>query len=190
MSSEVAAREAADSSLASRLYSEEVARSAAVSAEESSRISGDASLASEINNLDGYSLDLRDDLDAEISAREAADDSLEVALSTQMSSEASARVAGDDSLDARLDALEIQDQTFHKMVIPVTTQLGYVDLAHSAIPESLVVAVGRVMAHKDVDYTVADNGSGVTRLTWIDDFASGGSEAMEYGDNVYVTYAY
>jgi hypothetical protein len=167
ISSEASSRLSGDNSLETRLSEEESARASAVSAEESSRISGDASLASELSNLDGYTLDLRDDLDAEESAR----------------------ISGDNSLDARLDALELQDQTFHKMAIAVTTELGYVDLTHEAIPESLVVAVGRVMAHKDVDYTVSVVG-GVSRLTWIGDFASGGSEAMENGDNVYVTYAY
>jgi hypothetical protein len=167
VSAEESSRISGDASLTARLSAEEVARSAAVSAEESSRISGDASLASEITNVDGYALDLRDDLSAEESIR----------------------LAADESLDARIDAIEVQDQTFHKMAIAVTTELGYVDLAHTAIPESLVVAVGRVMAHKDVDYTVSVV-AGVSRLTWIGDFASGGSEAMESGDNVYVTYAY
>jgi hypothetical protein len=54
---------------------------------------------------------------------------------------------------------------------------------------SLMVFVGRLALQKDVDYTVSVE-SGVTRLTWIGDFASSGNEAIGTGDKIFVTYSH
>jgi hypothetical protein len=76
------------------------------------------------------------------------------------------------------------------MKIEVSTNLVYVELAHQAIANSIVVSVGRLMAHKDEDFTVSVVG-GVTHLTWIGSMVSpDGVEAIESGDKVFVTYAY
>jgi exonuclease VII small subunit len=125
---------------------------------------------SDVDDLDGYAQDIRSDLDAEM-----------------------ARVATVESgFDSRLDALEAQTDgpSFHKMKIEVSTNLAYVELAHEAIANSIVVSVGRLMAHKDEDFTVSVVG-GVTRLTWIGSMVSpDGVEAIESGDKVFVTYAH
>ena len=90
----------------------------------------------------------------------------------------------------RVTALEalVDGPEFHKMKIEITTEFSYVDFDHLAIENSMVVSVGRLMAHKDDDFTVSVVG-GKTRLTFTGDFASGGLEAIEAGDVVFATYA-
>jgi hypothetical protein len=126
-------------------------------------------------------------IDAEASARETADSALQAAIDA----EASAREAADSALQAAVDALEAAAPTFNKMKITMQAgQLAYVDLAHEAIENSIVVSVGRVMIHATDDYTVSVE-DGVTRLTFVGSLVSPtGDEAIEVGDNVYVTYAY
>jgi len=96
------------------------------------------------------------------------------------------------SLDSRLDAIEAQvdGPTFHKMKIEMdqASELVSVDLEFLAVSNSLVVAVGRLMVHQDEDFTVSVV-NGVTRLTWIGDFAAGGTEEIVEGDFIFVTYA-
>lgn len=103
-----------------------------------------------------------------------------------------ARQAADSALDSRISALEgqIDGPTFFKMkiVIDESSELSYVDLDHTAIANSLVVAVGRLMAHMDEDFTVSIVG-GKTRLTWTGAFAAGGEEAIDLSDVIFVTYA-
>jgi hypothetical protein len=53
---------------------------------------------------------------------------------------------------------------------------------------SLVVCVRRLMLHKDQDYSVSVV-SGKSVLTWMGDFATGGAEAIEEGDVIFVTFA-
>ena len=115
-------------------------------------------------------------IESDISDLQAADISLQSAI---------------DAEKARIDALEAAAPTFNKMKITMQEgQLAYVDLAHDAIENSIVVSVGRVMIHATDDYTVSVEG-GVTRLTFVGSLASpNGDEAIEVGDNVYVTYAY
>lgn len=96
------------------------------------------------------------------------------------------------SLDQRLDILEAQTDgpVFYKMriVIDESSELSYVDLNHDAITNSLVVAVGRLMAHLEEDFTVSVE-NGKTRLTWVGAFAQGGDEAIDFSDVIFVTYA-
>lgn len=103
-----------------------------------------------------------------------------------------ARQAADSALDVRITALEGQTDgpIFHKMkiVIDESSELSYVDLNHEVIANSLVVAVGRLMAHLDEDFTVSVVG-GKTRLTWVGAFAAGGEEAIDLSDVIFVTYA-
>lgn len=96
------------------------------------------------------------------------------------------------ALDSRLDALESQsdgpDFYKKKIVMDSAVTLAYVDLDHAAVPNSIVLANGRVMGHlgEDFSHALVD---GVSRLTFIGDFASGGVEAVEDGDSIFVTYA-
>jgi hypothetical protein len=108
-------------------------------------------------------------------------------LESDLASEESRAMAAESDLDARLDVLEAK--AFAKQKITISTELSYVELTREATANSLVVAVGRLMVHKDEDYTVSVVG-GKTRLTWIGAFASNGAEAIESGDVVFITYAY
>ena len=98
----------------------------------------------------------------------------------------------EQGFDSRLDALEAQvdGPTFHKMKIEMdqASELVSVDLEFLAVSNSLVVAIGRLMVHQDEDFTVSVV-NGVSRLTWIGDFAAGGVEAVTEGDFIFVTYA-
>ena len=139
--------------------------------------SQDAALQSDLDNLDGYAQDIRSDLD-----------NLD-GYAQDIRSDLDAEVI---ALDLRLDVLEakVDGPFFHKMKVQITTNLSYVDLAHEAISNSVVASVGRLMVHKDEDFSMSVVG-GVTRLTWIGSMVSpNGEEAIEAGDNVFVTYAY
>lgn len=185
------ARAAADTTLQNNINSEASARQSAdqtlqsnIDAEETRAMGVEAQLQSDLDDLDGYAQDIRSDLDdLDGYAQDIRSD-----LDAEM-----ARVATVESgFDSRLDALEAQTDgpSFHKMKIEVSTNLAYVELAHEAIANSIVVSVGRLMAHKDEDFTVSVVG-GVTRLTWIGSMVSpDGVEAIESGDKVFVTYAH
>ena len=122
-------------------------------------------------------------LETRMTTAESDIDSLEVAINTEVSRAQSAEQA----LDARLDVLEAK--TFGKQKIVVSTELSYVELEREVVANSLVVFVNRLGSHKDEDFTVSVVG-GKTRLTWINSFASMGSEAIESGDEVFVTFYY
>lgn len=191
ISSEQSRAMAAESALQGEIDAEEVARAnaissvqSAISAEQTRATGVEAQLQSDLDDLDGYAQDIRSDLDdLDGYAQDIRSD-----LDAEM-----ARVATVESgFDSRLDALEAQTDgpSFHKMKIEVSENLAYVELAHEAIANSIVVSVGRLMAHKDEDFTVSVVG-GVTRLTWIGSMVSpDGVEAIESGDKVFVTYAY
>lgn len=174
LNQEISDRQAAVSAEAS-------ARQAAISAEESARIAGDSALQSNIDDVEGYAQDIRDDLDnLDGYAQDIRDD---------LDQEVLDRIAGDAALDARIDALEADKPDFHKMKVVIGSELGYIDLDHEAIQNSLMVSVGRLSVHKDEDYSVSVVG-GKTRLTWMGDFQSGGVEGIETGMSIFVTYAY
>jgi hypothetical protein len=96
------------------------------------------------------------------------------------------------NLSSRIDALEAQtDGPFfekQKFVIDESSELSSVELSHECMENSLVVCVGRLMVHKGEDYSVSVV-DGKSVLTWMGDFASGGVEAIEEGDVIFVTFA-
>jgi hypothetical protein len=98
----------------------------------------------------------------------------------------------DSALDARIQALEIQTDGPYfqkqKFVIDETSELSSIELSHECMENSLVVCVGRLMVHKDEDYSVSVVG-GKSVLTWMGDFAQGESEGIEEGDVIFVTFA-
>lgn len=108
-------------------------------------------------------------------------------LESSLSSEISRATSAENALDARLDVLEAK--AFGKETFNISTTLTHVDLSREVVANSLVVFVGRLAVHKDLDFTVSVVG-GVTRLTWINSFAQGGEEAVASGDSVFVTYYY
>lgn len=108
-----------------------------------------------------------------------------------VATEATTRANADTALSNRISALEggSANKTWAKEKFVLSTQLGYVDLAHVVDVNSLVVAVGPLMMHITDDFTTSTVSS-KTRLTFVNDFASGGVEAMAANDVVYVTYQY
>ena len=98
----------------------------------------------------------------------------------------------DAALSARVEALEVQTDGPYfekqKFVIDESSELSSIELSHECMENSLVVCVGRLMVHKDEDYSVSVV-DGKTVLTWTGDFATGGSEAIEESDVIFVTFA-
>lgn len=94
------------------------------------------------------------------------------------------------SLDARLDALE--GISFEKENFVISAQdvaNGYIDLQNEVIAKSLRLHVGRLAGFEGEDYELSTVG-GVTRITFINSFASSGTEPMAEGDKVKVAYHY
>jgi len=98
----------------------------------------------------------------------------------------------DSALSDRITALEVQTDGPYfqkqKFVIDETSELSSVELSHECMENSLTVCVGRLMVHKDEDYSVSVVG-GKSVLTWMGDFAQGESEGIEEGDVIFVTFA-
>lgn len=73
----------------------------------------------------------------------------------------------------------------------LTTQqdLNYIEVDRIVLVDSLIVANGRLLGHRNVDYeiTFAD---GKTRITWINSWAQGGDEAIELDEKVFLWYSY
>jgi len=145
---------------------------AAISAEESARIAADSSLQSDLSDLDAYAQDIRSDVDdLDAYAQDIRSDV--------------------DDHESRIVALEAltDGPVFHKAKIVIGAELAFIDLPHSAIENSIVASVGRLMIHKDEDFTVSIVG-GVSRLTFINSLANpDGEEKIESGDIIFVTYA-
>jgi hypothetical protein len=159
----VSAFQAADSTLNGAITSLASSASTSLSTEQSARIAADSVLSGEISAL---SLDVVD-LDGYAQDIRNDLDSLQSAFSAQ-----------------------VDGPSFNKMKVVISSELGFIDLAHSAIENSVVVCVARLMAHKDEDFSLSVVG-GVSRLTWIGSMANpSGAEKIEAGDSVFVTYAY
>jgi len=98
----------------------------------------------------------------------------------------------DQALSSRVDAIEAQTDGPYfekqKFIIDESSELSSVELSHECMENSLVVCVGRLMVHKDEDYSVSVV-DGKSVLTWTGDFATGGSEAIEESDVIFVTFA-
>lgn len=113
--------------------------------------------------------------------------------------DASALIAADVALNGRLDIVEpkvttlegkvatLEGLTFVKEKIVVGATLTHVELANEAKPNSCIVFVDRLALHQDEDFTVSVVG-GKTRLTWAGEFMVGGTEAVETGYPIYITY--
>lgn len=95
----------------------------------------------------------------------------------------------DTAMDARVDALESLGFVKEKKSIGMMEAMqGYVDLGHEAKASSTFVFVqGGLYLNEGDDYTVS-NVSGVTRITFAGEFASGGATAIASGDVLCVQY--
>ena len=113
--------------------------------------------------------------------------------------DASALQDADVALDGRLDIVEpkvttlegkvatLEGLVFVKEKIVIGATLTHVELANEAKPNSCIVFVDRLALHQDEDFTVSVVG-GKTRLTWAGEFMVGGTEAVETGYPIYITY--
>jgi hypothetical protein len=145
--------------------------------------------------IDNEVSSILEQLSQEVSDRQAADESLSQQLGMHIEDYNSFRddtITDIGNLSSRITALEVQTDGpyFNKMkfVIDESSELSSVELAHECVENSLVVCVGRLMVHKDEDFSVSVV-NGKTVLTWMGDFATGGVEAIEEGDVIFVTYA-
>jgi hypothetical protein len=235
----VTAFQNADGDLNNAISSLSSSASSALAAEQAARIAADSDLQSQIDALEGVvqgnfdlqqsDIDgLRSDVDAlttslsnEVASIEDAMSGLNSSildLEQALATEQAERMNGDEAtlsqaqaytdqeiealsdaqsvinqgFDSRLTALESQtDGPFfekQKFIIDSSSELSSVELSHECMENSLVVCVGRLMVHKDEDYSVSVVG-GKTVLTWMGEFATGGVEAIEEGDVIFVTFA-
>lgn len=173
------------------------------------------SLQGEIDAAEGDIAAVESDItniQSDISALQSADSALDGRLDTlepkvsTLESEMDAVQADVVSLDGRLDTAEpkistlesemnaveaevdaLQALAFVKEKIVVGATLTHIDLAHEAKTNSCIVFVDRLALHQDEDFTVSVVG-GKTRLTWAGEFAVGGTEAVETGYPIYITY--
>lgn len=106
MATEQAARQAADSDLQDAIDAEEVARAAAVSAEETRALAAEAGLQSDIDDLDAYAQEIRADLDQEILDRTA---DFEAEEARAMAAEADLQDAIDAEVTARTSAVTAEE---------------------------------------------------------------------------------
>jgi hypothetical protein len=90
---------------------------------------------------------------------------------------------------AYVDSQISGNKTFEKesFEIDSSSELEYVELAHTPVENSMVVFVNRLAVHEGVDYSVSVV-DGVTRLTWTGDFVVGEVEEIETGDVIRVVY--
>lgn len=149
-------------------------------------VSNNAALAQETSERENADTTLQGNIDAESTARQSADSTLQ----TNINAEASARQSADNALDVRISALE--SVTFEKENFVLTStdvSNGYIDLSNEAIAKSLRLHVGRLAGFEGEDYELSTV-DGVTRITFINSFASSGTEPMAEGDKVKVAYHY
>lgn len=143
-------------------------------AEKDAKDYADSKFAQAQSNLDdaeGYSQDVRDDLDAEIARAQAAEGVLSGRL---------------DTAESKISALEAL--SFHKEFKTVgASDLMHVDLLLKAKPKSVKIYVGRLALHEDHDFTVGEN-MGVTRIYWTGDFMNLADEGIEEGMKLFFEY--
>lgn len=174
ISDEATRAQAAEDALDAKIDQEIFDRAAAVSAEQSAREAADADLQDQLDSLSGSSSAA---LAQEVADRQAAD-----------AAEASAREAADGIFESRIGALESVTHRKEKFTLTATDITnGYVDLLVTHVSDSEMVFVGALYLHSGDHYMVSTQGS-VTRLTWVNDVAVGGTSELVEGDVVYVRY--
>lgn len=161
-----------------------------ISAEESRASASEAQLASQISTtqtqLQSFESSLQSIQDA-MNQTESEVQTLNFSISS-LQSKTSIVESEISSLNQEVEQLQSSIQTWKKQTFEMTTVLTHVDLETEALTNSLVVFVGRLAVHKDIDYTVSVVNQ-KTRLTFINDFAAEGIEGVEAGDFIFVTYA-
>lgn len=140
-----------------------------------------------LSNVDPGALDSLTEI---VTAFQAADSSLNgaiTALSTSLAAdilaEETARIAADDALDARLDTLEAV--VWFKEKFSVVNGQTSVTLSFTPKANSISAFVDRLAIHEGVseDYTVSG-----TTVTFLNDLVSPGNSQLGNGDTIYVKY--
>jgi hypothetical protein len=128
---------------------------------------------------------LQGEIDAEEIARAAADSTLQ----TNINSEAATRLAADNALDARVDVLE--SVTWKKQKFAMSNGQISISLAHLPVSGSVSMFVDQVPMHESIDAGVTDDFSiSGTSVSFINDFSATGNKKMQNNDTVYVKYQY
>lgn len=81
--------------------------------------------------------------------------------------------------------------TFEQESITLTIQqnLQYIEIDKKIIIDSLILSNGKALGFKNVDFQVTFVGN-KTRITWTDTWATGGNQALELDETVFLWYAY
>lgn len=81
--------------------------------------------------------------------------------------------------------------TFEQESIMLTTQqnLEYIEIDKKIIIDSLILSNGKVLGFRNVDFEVIFVGN-KTKITWINTWATGGNQALELDETIFLWYAY
>jgi multidrug efflux pump subunit AcrA (membrane-fusion protein) len=205
--SEASSRQAADESLQSALDAEESARIADVNAEESRALAAEAALQSAIvaesSSRQAAIADLINSAPAvldtlkELADALGGDDDFATTIANRFSNiESSLSAATQDGTDytdlKHQEILDLVSLTLLKKEEVILTEQnitdGYVSLSGAEIiARSMAASIDRlnVFESEDFSLSVVD---GVTRMTFLNSFASGGDEAVEAGEKLRLTY--
>lgn len=80
---------------------------------------------------------------------------------------------------------------FDQTCFTLTTQqnLNYIEIDKKIIIDSLILSNGKALAFRGNDYEISFVNN-KTRITWINSWASGGAEALELDELIFLWYAY
>jgi hypothetical protein len=161
----------------------------ALEAENSQRVSADSSLTSRISSEESARSSADTSLTSRISSEESARSSADTSLTSRISSEESARASADYSIESRISALGSAFSKYYKSLTQMDVDNEYVDLPFTAVSNSIVAAIDRLMIHEgsDYDFTVATV-NGVTRITFLNSLVGNGKEKLTAGDVLFVKY--
>lgn len=76
-----------------------------------------------------------------------------------------------------------------KITIESEQDKQYIILSKKILPKSLILSVDRVLAFANQDFEIEVLDSG-TKITWTNEFAQGGTQAIEIGEEINVFYNY
>lgn len=80
---------------------------------------------------------------------------------------------------------------FEQQSVPLTTlqDLSYIEIDKKIITDSLILSNSMALGHRNVDYQITFVGS-KTRITWINEWAIGGTQPVESDETIFLSYAY
>jgi hypothetical protein len=79
--------------------------------------------------------------------------------------------------------------SYEKIVLASAQDLNYIEINKKIIPNSIILANGKVLGVKDDDYELQIVGT-TTKIIWTNDWAIGGSQANEIGETISIWYSY